>query len=242
MTTFRPMFVRLRRHAAVHGLVLIVLTGCGGGVRGGAEGSPQPPPPPTPAALPPGAASLAPGTYRVPSSAGSVEDLMVTVPEGWSVQYGQIFLKYPDTPAELGFAAAKVDSIYADACAGSEGALVEVGPTVDDLVGALLEQAGPVASGPVDATIGGHPASRVDLAVPDDLDLASCNLEGIGLQIWYSQPADKYFVLLLGGTASVYVVDIDGQRQVFLTQAPSGTSAADLAELETILGSIVIAS
>ena len=63
-------------------------------------------------------------------------------------------------------------------------------------------------------------------------------MEGIGLQIWYSAPADKYFVLLADGIASVYVVDVDGQRQVFLTQYRSATSDEDVRELQTILDSI----
>ena len=61
-----------------------------------------------------------------------------------------------------------------------------------------------------------------------------------GLQIWYSEPADKYFVLLDVATASVYVVDVDGKRQVFLTQVAKSTSAADRAELQTVLDSIRI--
>ena len=67
-----------------------------------------------------------------------------------------------------------------------------------------------------------------------------CRLEGAGLQIWYSPPADKYFVLLPDGKASAYIVDVDGQRQVFLTQYRSETSHDDLRELKTILDSIQI--
>lgn len=40
--------------------------------------------------------------------------------------------------------------------------------------------------------------------------------------------ADKYFVLLPDGIASVYIVNVDGQRQVFLTQYRSATSDEDL--------------
>jgi hypothetical protein len=62
----------------------------------------------------------------------------------------------------------------------------------------------------------------------------------IGLQIWYSLPTDKYFVLLPDGIASVYIVDVDGQRQVFLTQHRSATSDEDSRELQAILDSIHI--
>lgn len=134
-----------------------------------------------------------------------------------------------------------VDAIYADACEGSNGELMDVGPSVDDLAAALLQQRGPLASGPIDTTLGGYPATRIDLTVPEGFDLKPCSLESIGLQIWYCAPADKYFVLLPDGIVSVYIVDVDGQRQVFLTGG-SATSDEDVRELQAILDSIQIES
>ena len=93
---------------------------------------------------------------------------------------------------------------------------------------ALLQQPGPKKSGPVETTLGGYPATRIDLVVPKGFDLGPCNAADIGLQIWYSPPADKNFVLLDHGIASVYIVDVDGERQVFLTQRGTTTSDDDL--------------
>ncbi len=95
---------------------------------------------------------------------------------------------------------------------------------------------------PVDTTFGGYPATRIDLTVPKDFDLATCNLADIGLQIWYSRLADQNFVLLKHGIASVYIVDVDGERQVFVTQHRSATSPKELAELQAVLDSITIES
>ncbi len=93
----------------------------------------------------------------------------------------------------------------------------------------------------MDTTLGGYPATRIDLEHPEAPAARGLLLDpDIGLQIWYSEPADKYFVLLPDGTASVYVVDVDGERQVFLTQVRKPTSAADRAELQTVLDSIHI--
>jgi len=103
------------------------------------------------------------------------------------------------------------------------------------------EQAVMVAGEPVDTRLGGLPAKRIDLSVPDDLDAAACRM-GEHLQIWYSPPADKYFVLLGDGMASVYVLDVDGERQVFLTQYRAGATPEDVAEMDTILESIEIDS
>ena len=63
---------------------------------------------------------------------------------------------------------------------------------------------------------------------------------GAGLQIWYSQPADKYFVLEADGTASVYILDLGGERQVFLTQVTSARTDELVAELQAVVDSIEI--
>lgn len=136
---------------------------------------------PTPRAIPAGTAAIEPGTYRIPKSAWSVVDFTVTFPEGWTVQYGHTYLKQSDAPDELGFYAVVVEEIYTDACEG-DGQLMEVGPSVDDLAIALLQQPGPMASGPVDTTLGGYPASRIDLTVPEGFDLKACRLGGLGLR------------------------------------------------------------
>lgn len=182
------------------------------------------------------------GTYLVPSSEWSVADFTVTFPEGWAVQYGHVFDRHGDTDEEFGFYAVVVDEIYTNACRG-EGVPMDVGPRVDDLIAALLDQPGPRSSEPERTTLGGYPAVRIDLEVPHNLDLEKCRLaddDVMGLQVWYSVPADKYFVLLPHAAASVYVVDVDGQRQVFLTQVSNHASAADRAELQAVLDSIHI--
>jgi hypothetical protein len=120
---------------------------------------------------------------------------------------------------------------------------MDVGPAVDDLFTALGEQPGLRTTDPVDTTLGDHPATRIDLEVSQRLDLKKCRMAGVGvhgLQVWYSEPADKYFVLEANWRASVYVLDVDGERQVFLTQQGPGTSEADLAELRGVLDSIRI--
>ena len=123
------------------------------------------------------------------------------------------------------------------------GRSVAVGPKVNDLVDALLAQPGTATTEPVQTTIGGLPATRIDLEVPKGADLRSCFLADYGppgLQVWFSEPTQKYFVLMPGDTASVYVVDVDGERQVFLTQHGPAASDEDLRELQSMLDSIHI--
>lgn len=242
--------MRARRRRAVAGILAVVMltaTGCEDDARTSVDAStPMRSTEPSatasvPSSIPAGDGPIEPGTYRIPRSAWSVADFSVTFPEGWTVQYGHVYTSNKDEGDEFGFYAVVVDAIYADPCVGSDtGELIEFGPDVEDLATALLQHPGLTASGPVATTLGGSPATRIDLTVPEGFDLAACNVKNIGLQIWYSPPADKYFVLLADGVASVYILDVNGERQVFLTQHGSTTSEQDLAELQAVLDSIRI--
>lgn len=239
-----------RHHARVAALsvltvlaVLMVLAGCSGDT-----GARTPPPGPealrTVEVTSDEPTSIEPGTYRIPSSAWSVADFTVTFPEGWTVQYGHVFSKNADEVDELALYSVVIDEIYTDACHG-DGVTTQVGPEVDDLVAALRRQKGSVVSRPVSTTLAGLPATRVDLSVPRDLELAQCRLaeDGIeAIQVWYAAPADKYLVLWHDSPTSVYILEVEGRRQVFLTQHRSATSDEDRAELQSVLDSIRIGS
>jgi hypothetical protein len=235
------------RPLAMMVLLMVVATGCAGDVTKQPDASTvsatSPSPDPEVSTFPEtdGPTPIEAGTYRIARSPWSVADFTVTFPEGWTVQAGYIYAAQPDTDAEFGFyAVTGVDEIYADACEGEKGDLMKVGPGVDDLAAALLDQPGPKVTGPTGTTLGGYPAKRIDFTIPKDLDLTTCSLEGLGLQIWHSPPTDKYFVLLPGANASACIVDIDGRRQVFLTQYGPGASDADVRELQAVLDSIRI--
>ena len=113
---------------------------------------------------------------------------------------------------------------------------MDVGSSVDDRRGAAP------AARPESERPGRYHAGRLSGDPdrphrPKGFDLKACNLPD-ALQIWYSHPADGYFVLFPDGIASVYIVDVDGQRQVFETQYGSATSDKDVRELQAILDSI----
>jgi hypothetical protein len=231
----------MRTRSTLAGLSLLVcLTGCvADDTRGSESSAAATTPTSEQKAIPDGTAPIEPGTYRIPASAWSVVDFTVTFPKGWTVQYGHNYLKHEDGDGELGFYAVEVDEIFTDACVGGEE-FTEIGPSAYDLAAALLRQPGPKATGLHRSTLGGYPAIVINMKVPKTLDLKACAFEGVGLQIWYSAPADKYFVLLRDGFAEVYILDIDGQRQVFLVQTRAGASQKDRRELDAILDSIHI--
>jgi hypothetical protein len=227
------------KHHYVPSLALAFLLALGACApdREAVTGETQSPTPPL-RSMPAGDGAIEPGTYRITKSARSVADFTVTFPKGWTVQDHE-YQSDSDGANEFGFSEVVVDAIYADACKGDRSELVEVGPSVDDLAAALLQQPGPMlASGPVATNVGGYPATRIDLTIPKGFN-QTCGIEGFGLQIWYSQ-ISGYFVLLADGIASVYILDVDGQRQVFLTQYRSATSDEDVRELQAVLDSIHI--
>lgn len=222
--------------------VVVVLLGVVGGLRVlVAEDASAP----TPVVQPPRTmladGAIEPGTYRVPRAAWSAVDFTITFPQGWRVRDDHLFDTNGEQADELGIQPFVVDKIYADACRGDKGAQTQVGPGVDDLVNVLLAQPGPVKSGPVQTTLGGYPATKVDLRVPDRLQSKNCFTgPGTGVQIWLSEP-DNYLVVGPEDVLSVYVVDVDGERAVFTTQyRPARTSSEDQAELQQILDSIRI--
>jgi len=237
----------IHRHAVLPALFVAALTACTRGTAGevhvptpSATVSATAGPSSTPFAVSDDPIAIEQGVYRIPRSDWSVADFTVTFPKGWTAQYGHVFLKEPDSPEEQGFYAVVVDDIFADACAGSAARSLKVGPSVDDLAAALLEQSGPITRGPVETTFGGYPATRIDLTVPAGFDLRACDVKDVGLRIWFSAPANKNFVLLTDAAMTVYIIDVNGQRQVFLAGSRAGTSNADRRELQTILDSIHI--
>jgi hypothetical protein len=232
------------RSAMVVGLFLLVgLEGCDAGSAESRSSAPPATPSATLRSMPAGDGdadqAIAPGTYRIPRSAWSAADFTVTFPEGWTVQYGHVYHQDNQRGETAEFYAIDLDAIYTDSCHG-EGISKALGSGADGLVTALLEQEGTAAGDPVETTLGGYPATRVDLEIPKRLDLEDCRLaeDGVlGLQLWYAAPADKYFVLQPRSRTSIYALDVDGERQVFLTQQFSPTPE-DSAEVQAVLDSI----
>jgi len=218
-------------------VLLTVLTGC----EGGASDEPHPSAISTTASgtIPTGTASIEPGAHRPERSSWSVADFAVTLPDGWTVQEGHTYLKHSDADDELGIQAYVVDEVFTDSCQGGE--VMEVGPTALDLAAALLTQRGPAkAHGPSGLTLGGAPALYLYYKLPKNLDLTTCTLEEDGLRIWHSSSVDRTFVLPPGVYAWVYILEVDGERQVFVAHFTEETSRKDVRELQAVLDSIRI--
>jgi len=125
-------------------------------------------------------------------------------------------------------------SLYEDACE-SQGSEFEPGPSVDDLASALSSLAGFESSGPTDVTVNRWEGKRVALTVPADVDVRSPDCD----QARYSLSSGRWYQAA-SQTDDMWILDVDGQRQVLTFSTAPNTPAHVVEQLEQIRDSIVI--
>ena len=160
----------------------------------------------------------------------------LTVPEGWEGFDGRCVLPITGTEAPDGMGTCFLESdtgLYSDPCHGTRGpADVPVGPTVEEFVNALAEQTAYDATAPTDVTLGGYSGKRMDLQLPSDV--ASC--DNGAFTPWpgsiYAQGPDNLWRL--------WIIDVEGERMIIVSQNFASTSSEDLAEQQAIVDSIRI--
>jgi hypothetical protein len=133
-----------------------------------------------------------------------------------------------------------VGNLKADPCHWKAGTLdPPVGPTVGDLVAALVEQVRPTKATSTDVTVGGYRGKKIEFSIPSDFGTTSCD-EGVYSR-WEaaSEPGDWGGWVYGGGQRNaVYIIDVDGKRVVIDTMSLPGASATDLAQLDQLIASI----
>lgn len=224
---------------------------------GGPNATPTPIPTPTASPIVNFVGSFEPGTtYAIddPCCVGSSR-LTFTMPAtGWSA--GDSVLLGKNVPGssdgfDLVFSPFLVGNVYTGGCNWRGTALVPtLGPTVDDLATALSAQAGPGASPPTAVTVGGRPGKKVELSIPEGLEVTTCDSDG-DFPIFgrWTSANDPYagtgqfsgaapWTFGNGQHNTVYIVDVGGTRQVIDTLYLPNASAADRAELDQIVASI----
>ena len=218
--------------------------------------SPSPSPAPSPAPSPSPSPSPAPSiASRVlapfagldalgmcsdvgPGPSTCVEDprddsITFTAPPTWQ-QYGAVGM-WIDGNAPPGGASVffyRGNSLFGDPClkADNEAPTIAVGPTIDDLVSALVDHPSLDVTSPVDVTLAGYRGKYVDLTVPDDI--STC--------LRYQPIADHIFAQGPSHRWHMWVLDVDGVRVVVETNDYPGTSAQRLAEEQAIIDSLEI--
>ncbi|CAN5344919.1 hypothetical protein BH24CHL10_BH24CHL10_00710 [soil metagenome] len=214
---------------------------------------------PTPTATPapsvaavafPQPAALEPGTYFWDMETEPPVRFSFTVPAGWTNR-SDIIRKDKGEPGEVALGLWIVTNTYADPCRWQDS-LVDpaIGPTVEDLTTALISQSGRNASAATDVVVDGCPARRIELSVPADLDIATCDngyyrdwlQEGEShLENPDLDSVDATNVLFRSGQVNgVYILDVEGVRIVINTWHMPASSEADLEELQRMLDTIQI--
>ena len=197
--------------------------------------------PTTPGSPPVGAVPA--GTYAWSWPGGVVT---FDVPPGWTGAAEQTGMhKHPDQAGEITLAhwlpgtPAAVSHVYTDAC-DSEGKLVEVGPSPDDLITALDDQVGTDAAIKETMVGGLLTATQIDLVDSPGLDRQTCPQGAAGpLSIWNDREGgDWMYGLAPDYRGTVYVIDVHGDRVVLTTAIHSEASPEDLAELDAIIDSM----
>jgi len=227
---------------------------------GGPAPSPSPTASPPPTATPTGTAIasgaavalydgvLPAGRYRIrPFSDLPSLSIVADIPAGW--------IGYPDVPgftspggsnegALIGFM--RADGLFRDPCrwdlngSGSptQAGDVVVGSTVDDLVAALEANASYTTSKPTPVTFGAFQGSELQLQLPGDDVLSTCDgdrywvFSGISDAGFYSQGPDSRWQLS--------IVEVNGTRLIALVSFFEKTPQADLAAAQAIMDSIQI--
>ncbi|MEK6719735.1 MAG: hypothetical protein AABZ33_03575 [Chloroflexota bacterium] len=227
---------------------------------GGVGGQPTPIPSPTaiptstpaatgPVALPNGILSA--GSYRVqPVSDPATLSVTMDVPAGWVGYPANVALASPGSSNEgivIGFL--KADGLFSDPCqwdmdgtgAYDQPGDVEIGPTVDDLVAALQANSSYTSSTPSSVTFGEFQGSELELQLPGDDVLSTCDREPGGEPKglfyvfsgkeagWYAQGPDNRFRLT--------IVDVDGTRLIVMINYFEASPQADLEAARAIVES-----
>jgi hypothetical protein len=125
-----------------------------------------------------------------------------------------------------------IANTYADPC-GHVLRTPKVGPTVDDLIAAFAETPNLTSTEPVQTTLGGRPATYIELTVDDELPCPA-NLFFLGAD-------EQGFYFFLDGPGQVvrtWVLDVDGTRVVAWAFHFPEATAEGLAEEQAIVDSV----
>ena len=214
---------------------------------GGPPATPSPAPTLSPAqspvAMPDGV--LHAGTYVTQPFPYDPLRATFRVPEGWQGYGGWSILGPSDTgaPDGIGVSFVTVSGLVAQPCRTAEPSApqpsaMSIGPTVDDLVAALVAHGGYTASTPTDTMLSGYAGKQLDLQLP--ADLSGCSGHPENYSIWEENGGAGLFAQGLGSTWHLRIVDVNGLRLMLVVGDYVGTPATYRAQAQSIVDSIVL--
>lgn len=162
--------------------------------------------------------------------------VLITVPDGWANDRGWSL-------APLGYITGvmfwDVVDVYAHPCQW-QGPRVHPGPTVDDLVAALMAQPLRNATEPVDVTIDGYHGKRLEWSVPIDIAFTDCDVRDPGgeptFESWTATgwSTDRY-QQGPGQIDRLWILDVGGARLVIDAQFMPEATEQQVAELMQVV-------
>jgi hypothetical protein len=211
-----------------------------------ATATPEPTPEPTP--TPSADANqqvIADGQADDPQDA--YPPLTVAVPAGWSISNPPgVLASHSTDPPDGAFIMTFAEReywIYGDPCHWSTTRPDTPATTVDEVVAAVTAQASRDATDPVDVTVDGYAGKSITLHVPDDVAFDDCD-DGV-FGSWATIDPEfgddgvspSRHAQAPGQIDTLYILDLDGVTMIIDSSSYPGTSAEDVAAMETIVES-----
>ena len=192
---------------------------------------PEPTPTPVPT-LEVGAGRLPPGAYQITDF--DPFRITITVPNGWESNAIPAMVWSVDGEKAT-VAYFTVDDLFADPC--EHGTFMEIGPTVDDLAEAISRFPGVTVNSTTAATISGFSGTLIDVTTTER------DCRGSDPLMWRTtQPGsiDRPYPGGGSGFQQYLILDVNGERLVIASQAPSGAPSVRRDEAMSIVNSTVI--
>ena len=241
---------------AVAGYNLLPRASGPGGPSTAPSTAPSPSAQPTPAgttpivALPEG--PLVSGRYRMDLALLAPGlSIVADIPAGWTGHPSVPAISTPEeNDSEILIAQMVTDSLFSDPCHWDldgtgldQDGDVEVGPTVEDLVAALKANTSYSSSAATPVSIGGFEGQALELQLPGDDVLSTCDEHGPGSPF----SGRAYYVFSRGFYAQgpnsrwkLAILDVDGTRLINMISIGEATAQADITAADAIVESFEI--
>jgi len=192
----------------------------------------------------PGNDALIPaGTYRLGfGDASETAQITATLGEGWRSSDGALIFLDSRKVDGVAFGAWPVDGTVIDPCT-NHAARKPAPPAgvdgIDELAAQLSTQKGTRGTATA-VTIDGYAGTLVEITVASNVDINTCKLEeGEGrFYIWGTGGEGSRYVQGNEETNRVWIMNVDGTRYTFMARVPKGLTAAEYAELDSVVESI----
>jgi hypothetical protein len=203
--------------------------------------------PPATVSPAPTATLSTPGTERITSVVlgdGGFPAYSVAVPVGWSSNGGFVINQ---STGVMGVSVWDVTKVPSDPCHWAD-TLADPGPSVDDLVRALVAQESRNATTPTDVTLAGHSGVYLEWSVPKDAvvtgdaDFDGCDVVPENghrdFISWLSSSGGSRYQQHAGQVDWLWILDVNGQRLVVDATHLADETEANRAELRQVVESL----